>query len=86
MLTGSLQTLPSHAPSVQAVQSVRKVGLPDEQWKNCSWEPEHDCKESMGHVRHEAYVHWYVRHGMEEEKFIDSFASLEQVLDNYKQI
>lgn len=33
-----------------------------------------------------AYVHWYVRHGMEEEKFIDCFASLEQVLDNYRQI
>ncbi|XP_041456471.1 tubulin delta chain-like [Lytechinus variegatus] len=33
-----------------------------------------------------AYVHWYVRHGMEEEKFIDCFASLEQVLDNYKQL
>ena len=33
-----------------------------------------------------AYVHWYVRHGLQEEKFIDCFASLEQVLSNYKQL
>ncbi|XP_072163377.1 tubulin delta chain-like [Diadema setosum] len=33
-----------------------------------------------------AYVHWYVRHGMPEEKFIDCFASLEQVLGNYQHI
>ena len=31
-----------------------------------------------------AYVHWYTRYGMEEEEFIDSFACLEQVVQNYK--
>ncbi|XP_033627517.1 tubulin delta chain-like isoform X2 [Asterias rubens] len=33
-----------------------------------------------------AYVHWYTRHGMTEEEFIDCFASLEQVMHNYREL
>ncbi|XP_022103879.1 tubulin delta chain-like [Acanthaster planci] len=33
-----------------------------------------------------AYVHWYTRYGMTEEEFIDCFAGLEQVVQNYKQL
>ncbi|XP_072043781.1 tubulin delta chain-like [Amphiura filiformis] len=33
-----------------------------------------------------AYVHWYTRYGMAEEEFIDSFACLEQVVHNYKNL
>ena len=33
-----------------------------------------------------AYVHWYTRYGMAEEEFIDSFACLEQVVQNYKNL
>ncbi|XP_038059723.1 tubulin delta chain-like [Patiria miniata] len=33
-----------------------------------------------------AYVHWYTRYGVTEEEFIDCFAGLEQVVQNYKQL
>ena len=31
-----------------------------------------------------AYVHHYLKHSLTEENFVDSFASLEQVIFNYK--
>lgn len=33
-----------------------------------------------------AYVHQYLKHGLSEEDFVDSFACLEQVVHNYKNI
>jgi tubulin delta len=33
-----------------------------------------------------AYVNQYLRHGMEEENFLDCFASLEQIIANYKHL
>ena len=33
-----------------------------------------------------AYVHQYMKHGLEEEDFLDSLACLEQVLHTYKTI
>ena len=31
-----------------------------------------------------AYVHWYKKHGTEEETFIESFRSVQQIIENYK--
>ena len=33
-----------------------------------------------------AYVNQYLRHGMEEEQFLDCFAFMEQILANYKHL
>lgn len=33
-----------------------------------------------------AYVHQYVKHGLTEEDFLDCFATLEQVLANYRNL
>ena len=33
-----------------------------------------------------AYIHQYLKHGLEEEDFMDSFACLEQVLSSYKHL
>jgi tubulin delta len=33
-----------------------------------------------------AYVHHYLQHGLNEENFLDSFAVVEQVLENYKKL
>ena len=30
-----------------------------------------------------AYIHQYVKHGLSEEDFVDSFVTLEQVISNY---
>ena len=41
---------------------------------------------AWGMFAERAYVHWYTRYGMTEEEFIDCFAGLEQVVQNYKQL
>lgn len=33
-----------------------------------------------------AYVHQYVKHGLTEDEFLDGFATLEQVIANYKHL
>jgi tubulin delta len=33
-----------------------------------------------------AFVHQYVAHGLQEEDFIDCFATLEQILADYKRL
>lgn len=33
-----------------------------------------------------AYIHQYIQHGLEEERFMDCFATLEQVIHNYKKL
>lgn len=33
-----------------------------------------------------AYVHQYTKHGLTEDEFLDGFATLEQVIANYKHL
>lgn len=33
-----------------------------------------------------AYVHQYAKHGLQEDEFLDGFATLEQVIANYKHL
>jgi tubulin delta len=33
-----------------------------------------------------AYVHQYLKHGMTEEAFVDSFATSEQIVANYRKL
>ena len=35
---------------------------------------------------HRAYIHQYMKHGLSEEDFVDSFVCLEQVIENYKKL